>query len=210
MIPRSYWHVALDEERAHAIRSVDTLPRNTTIAIVGAGLLGFSTAYFLSRSGVDVLVLDRDGIAAGATGRNAGFVVSGAADSYPVAMKRYGETTTRAVHNFTLENRTLLRGVLSDEGIDCEYRERGYLGLATTMQDWEHCQATHQILQANDIPSQLLDREALQARIGVPLRSHIIGARYAPNEGQIHPRGYSMGWHEQPCVGACALRFHVT
>ncbi|HET9093806.1 MAG TPA: FAD-dependent oxidoreductase [Solirubrobacteraceae bacterium] len=44
------------------------------VAIIGAGIVGCSTAYFLAREGVRVTVHDRAGIAAGASGRNNGLV----------------------------------------------------------------------------------------------------------------------------------------
>ena len=44
------------------------------VAIIGAGIVGCSTAYFLAREGVTVTVYDPAGIAAGASGRNNGLV----------------------------------------------------------------------------------------------------------------------------------------
>jgi glycine oxidase len=44
------------------------------VAIIGAGIIGCSTAYFLAREGVKVTVYDPSGIAAGASGRNNGLV----------------------------------------------------------------------------------------------------------------------------------------
>ncbi|MDE3130465.1 MAG: FAD-binding oxidoreductase [Acidobacteriota bacterium] len=44
------------------------------VAIIGAGIVGCATAYFLAREGVAVTVYDRAGIAAGASGRNNGLV----------------------------------------------------------------------------------------------------------------------------------------
>jgi len=44
------------------------------VAIIGAGIIGCSTAYFLAREGVKVTVHDPSGIAAGASGRNNGLV----------------------------------------------------------------------------------------------------------------------------------------
>lgn len=44
------------------------------VAIIGAGIVGCSTAYFLARAGVTVTVYDPAGIAAGASGRNNGIV----------------------------------------------------------------------------------------------------------------------------------------
>lgn len=44
------------------------------VAVVGAGVTGLSLAFFLERAGADVLVLDRTGIAAGASGVQPGGV----------------------------------------------------------------------------------------------------------------------------------------
>lgn len=63
----------------HSARSGGTtgLPDEADVVIVGAGLSGLSTARALQRAqpGAHVLVLDRAGVGAGASGRNAGMVV---------------------------------------------------------------------------------------------------------------------------------------
>lgn len=47
---------------------------NSDAIILGAGILGCSTAYYLARDGLSVTVLDPVGIAAGASGRNNGII----------------------------------------------------------------------------------------------------------------------------------------
>ncbi|KID32147.1 glycine/D-amino acid oxidase, deaminating [Prauserella sp. Am3] len=50
-----------------------------TAVVVGAGVVGLSTAWFLQERGVDVTVVDRAGVAAGASWGNAGWVSPGLA-----------------------------------------------------------------------------------------------------------------------------------
>jgi len=45
---------------------------NADVVVIGAGIYGCSTAYFLARSGVSVLLVDSGDIGAGASGANAG------------------------------------------------------------------------------------------------------------------------------------------
>ena len=44
------------------------------VVIIGAGIIGCATAYFLAREGLSVTVVDPNGIAAGASGRNNGLI----------------------------------------------------------------------------------------------------------------------------------------
>ena len=48
--------------------------RPETVIIVGAGIVGASTALFLAREGVNVTLVDRDSVGSAASGRNAGYI----------------------------------------------------------------------------------------------------------------------------------------
>lgn len=47
-------------------------PRRRHVAVIGGGVVGCAVAYQLARSGLNVTIIERDGIAAHASGRNAG------------------------------------------------------------------------------------------------------------------------------------------
>src|SRR5699024_8027235 len=66
-----------------------TVPQSAVV--VGAGIVGLSTAWHLLRLGVDVVVIDRDDIAAGSSWGNAGFLTPDIATPLPEpAVLRYG------------------------------------------------------------------------------------------------------------------------
>ena len=48
--------------------------RPRSAIVVGAGIVGLSTAWFLQEHGVSVTVVDRTGVAAGASWGNAGWI----------------------------------------------------------------------------------------------------------------------------------------
>jgi len=50
------------------------LQRSASVIIIGAGIIGCSTAYFLSKRGVDVIVLDKDSIGSQASSAAAGLL----------------------------------------------------------------------------------------------------------------------------------------
>jgi D-amino-acid dehydrogenase len=66
----------------------DRRPR--TAIVVGAGIVGLSTAWFLQRRGVEVTVLDHNGVAAGASRGNAGWIAPGLTALHEPAVLRYG------------------------------------------------------------------------------------------------------------------------
>jgi D-amino-acid dehydrogenase len=67
------------------------LPAPQRVAVVGAGMVGLATAWFLQERGVEVVVLDREGIAAGSSWGNAGWLTPGIATPLPEpAVLKYG------------------------------------------------------------------------------------------------------------------------
>jgi len=67
------------------------LPVPERVAVVGAGMVGLATAWFLQERGVEVTVIDRDGVAAGSSWGNAGWLTPGIATPLPEpAVLKYG------------------------------------------------------------------------------------------------------------------------
>src|SRR5207237_9756637 len=53
--------------------TIATMRRNADVVIVGGGIIGASIAYHLTKKGVrDILVVERDRLGSGSTGKNAG------------------------------------------------------------------------------------------------------------------------------------------
>ena len=76
-------------EERYFMRLSSTAPQR--VGIVGAGMVGLSTAWFLQERGIEVTVFDRKGIAAGASWGNAGWITPGISTPLPEpAVLRYG------------------------------------------------------------------------------------------------------------------------
>lgn len=169
------------------------MPRSADVAVIGGGLLGAATCYWLAQAGVRVVLLERSALAAGATGRNGGFVRAGSAGSYPEAITHLGQETARAVMEITYESRALLRQVLQEEVIACDYREPGALHLAITEAQGERQRREVEALQADGFTAQWLDRAQVQDLIQTPLGPEILGGRFLPEQGLVHSAGLVHG-----------------
>lgn len=84
------------------------------MVVVGAGICGISAALHFERRGLRVAVVERAHVGAGASTRNAGFLMRGAAENYAAAVAQYGRELARTVWRWTEEN---LEGLRS-EGIE--------------------------------------------------------------------------------------------
>ncbi len=180
--PTSYWQHTAQEMVLSA-----NLPASADCVVVGGGYLGASMCYWLARAGANVVLLERDAPAHGATGRNGGFLSLGPAEAYPQAIQRLGHQTAKDVLQITLESRSLLRRVLAEEEIFCDYRETGTLALALDA-DQQHAFAqSHTALEADGVATQLLNRQQVQELISTPLGPEIVSGLLTPETALVHP-----------------------
>lgn len=150
------------------------LPGDLTadVVVVGAGIAGLSTAYALAREGVSVVVLERDRIASGASGRNAGFVLAGVAENFVAACRRYGRERATRIWRTTIANRVLLAGIVERQRIECDLAWSGSLQQAGDDEEWSEIRESAGQLSAEGV------RVTLD-----PERRH---ACYA-EDGEVHP-----------------------
>jgi len=186
--PRSYWHAT-----APPPVPSDALPAASDVVIVGGGMLGCWTAYWLARAGLKPTLIERTAISWGATGRNGGLVRAGLADGYSATVQRIGETDARAIWDLSLAGQQLVGEILSQEGIDCDYRVGGSLSLwldEATMAAGQRAAAT---LEAAGLGGTLLDRRGVQEHILTPLGPEIVGGLHFSDGAQLHSARYLAG-----------------
>ncbi len=187
--PLSHWQTSFNT-RAAASRD---LPQTADVVVVGGGVVGTCAAYWLAQDGARVVQLEQHTFANGATGRNGGFVTLGTAESYASSIKRNGKANTDAIWKLTLENRNLMRQVLREEQLQCDYREPGNVSLALTEEEYIDAIYNVRMMNAFSIEADLLDRQQLQSLIRTELGPDIQGATYKPDTGLLHSTKFVNG-----------------
>ena len=104
------------------------------IAIVGAGLTGLWTALFLKElaPSLELVVLEREVAAHGASGRNAGILSETIDHSHGLAIQHFGEAEARRLARLGEQNVSELARFLVEREIDCDYEATGRLMVALT------------------------------------------------------------------------------
>lgn len=90
------------------------------VVVVGGGLVGCSTAFWLRRrrSRLRVAVVEAHSIGYGATGRNAGFLLQGTDTDYLTDIDAYGSHRAKQLWRFTRDNRDLIESELRGQAFD--------------------------------------------------------------------------------------------
>jgi glycine/D-amino acid oxidase-like deaminating enzyme len=184
----------LESASGRVVRTSPELPARADVVIIGGGITGASVAYWLARRGRTPLVLERRGIAGGATGRNGGHISPGTAERFALARKRYGEDGARAIWDFSYRCADAVRAFVAEHRIGCELRVTGSVSLALSAEELTPVRDTAEALDAMGVPVEYWDAATCAARTG---SEHFLGGVLRRTAGQLSPARLTFGIVEQ-------------
>jgi glycine/D-amino acid oxidase-like deaminating enzyme len=150
------------------------------IVVIGAGLTGLWTALFVKQldPGADVVILEQEVAAYGASGRNAGMLSETVDHGHGLAIRHFGETEARRLAHLGESNLEDMTAYLSQRGITCDYEPTGRLIVALTQSQLEDGRRSVAIARHLGLDGyRLLDREGTRALLDSPL--YLGGVRVA-------------------------------
>lgn len=164
----------------------------TDVLVVGAGIIGASAAYHLTRRGVRVTLVDRfPGPAEGSTGRSFASIRGQWPDQLNIDM------SWRSICGY--------RDFAAEHGVDIGYRPTGYLLLVRDEHWAEHLSAV-EVQRAHGVPVDVLDVAA--ARAITPFAPHgIAGATWGPADGVVDPHLATTAYVGLARDGGAEVRF---
>ena len=158
------------------------MSRTADVIIIGSGVIGCATAYYLAKKGTSVIVLDKDeNIGNGGSARNGGGVRQSGRDPRELPLAMY------AVNN--------LWPTLSEElGVNVEYHKEGNLRLGKTKHHLEILQGLTDRATACGLDVRMIDGAEVRA-INPYLSDEVIGASWCVTDGHANPLMTTLGYY---------------
>lgn len=104
---------------------------STDVCIVGAGIVGLTTAYLLAKAGKRVVVVERNEIASGESGRTTAHITHALDDRYFNLEQNFGKDGTRIAAQSHTAAIDLIESIVNEHNIACDFeRLDGYLFVA--------------------------------------------------------------------------------
>lgn len=153
------------------------------VIVIGGGIIGCATAYYLRKLGSSVIVLEgSDHIGNGGSSRNGGGVRQSGRDPRELPLVMYG-----------IKN---LWPTLSEElEVDCEYHQDGNLRLGKTEKHREILNGLTERAVAVGLDVKVIDGDEVR-QINPYLSDEVICASWCPTDGHANPLTTTLGYYK--------------
>ena len=188
----SYW---LDEPREPL--PAQELDGPADVAVVGAGVTGCSCALALAEAGMRVRLFEEREVAGGASGRNGGFALRGAAGPYPVLVESIGDEATAALWRWTETELDALAGIAGDA-----LRREGSLRLAVDEEERDELREEFEALRDAGFAAEW--RDELSAPLG-----RYPAALFHPGDGVLQPARFVRELARRAALAGVEIREHT-
>lgn len=149
-----------------------SIPASADVVVIGGGIVGVSTAWFLAKQGIDVVLCEKGHIAGEQSGRNWGWVRQQGRDTREMPM--------------IVESLRIWRGLEDEIGEDVGFSEQGVLFAART--DKEMAEYAEWLKTADEygLDTRIIDGAEL-GKLAPNTAGNWRGAMYTPSDGRAEP-----------------------
>jgi sarcosine oxidase subunit beta len=157
------------------------LPDRASVVVIGGGVMGTSTAYHLARAGVpDVVLVERDTLAAGSTSRAAGGVRAQFSDEVNIQL---GAHSLAAFARFG-----------DEPGHEIDLHRTGYLFLLSDERDVAAFEAGVALQNSFGVPSRMIDPPEARGLSPLIETEGLLAAAFSPDDGYCTPEAVVHGY----------------
>ncbi|MCF6272245.1 MAG: FAD-dependent oxidoreductase [Rhodobacteraceae bacterium] len=152
---------------------MNTPPSSSNIIVIGGGIIGCSTAYHLTKSGAEVILLERKKLTSGTTFHAAGLV----------GQLRSSANITRLL-GYSVE---LYNNLEAETGLATGWKMNGGLRLACNEERWLEVRRQATTAHSFGLQMELLTPKEAQELWPLMNVDDVVGAGFLPTDGQANP-----------------------
>ncbi len=155
------------------------------ICIIGAGIFGISTAYYLSQNGYNVILIERNKIASKVTGHTTAKITSQHGLIYHYLLNQYGIDFAKKYFNANQGAITEIERIIQENNIECDFEKQNSYVYTTDKTELEKIQEEIEALDRINPDAKLVNKSQLPFSI-------IKGIEFK-NQAQFNPIKYIQG-----------------
>src|SRR5882672_4369521 len=159
---------------------------HTDVLIVGGGLAGCATAYYLAREGVEVTLIERYDLNTQASGCNAGSIHAQIAHEPFMSLGDGWARNFAPTIPLMLESIRLWAGLEAELGCDLEVSLAGGILVAETEAQLRDIERKASLERAHGLSVEMLSTGDLR-RMAPYVSEQMIGGAFCPTEGKANP-----------------------
>ena len=155
------------------------------VCIIGAGIFGLTCAYYLTKQGFNVAVLDRDDIGTKATGHTTAKITSQHGLIYKHLIDDYGLHFAKSYLYANQKAIDNIKEIIDTENISCDFNFENHCVYTTNAKDLKSIQDEINAVNSLDFNCEFV------TKTGLPF--DILGGICFKNQAQFHPYKYLCG-----------------
>jgi glycine/D-amino acid oxidase-like deaminating enzyme len=176
--------------------------KNVSVAIIGGGFAGLSTALHLAEQGTDVVVLEAREPGWGASGNNGGQLNPGLKLDPDTIEATFGADLGRRMIAFAYNTPTFTLDLIRRLGIPCEARQNGTLRAAYHEANASAIEITAEQCMRRGMPVSVLYRDVLRKVTGA---DRYVRAMFDARGGDVQPLSYARGLAHAALAAGAAI-----
>lgn len=163
------------------IREVEFLPKAAEVVIIGAGVIGCSTAYHLARMGItDIAVFEMGQVGSGSSGKSASMLtLQFCHDEISVRMAKYSYGKYMQFEE--------------EIGTPIDFKKNGWLSLAT-QERAQDLRRSAELLQSLDVRTEILEPEEIKRRYPEIYTEDLVLGTLGEDDGPFDPHMIMWGY----------------
>ena len=197
---KSLWISSVDEKNQKTKNPSKGDFLNADVCIVGAGIFGLTCAYYLTKKGYKVIVLEKDKVGHKTTGHTTAKITSQHGLFYKYLTESYGKSFAKDYLEANEKAIKNIKDIIDEESIECDFEYQNNYVYTSRFEDVEKIKEEAEAVKNLGFDCEYVEnlKYDVATEEGVNLKYQelpfeVKGACYFKNQAQFHPLKYING-----------------